>query len=134
MPTITIIQRQNLRARAHSLKPTIMIGLSGLTASVLTEISRTLQSHELIKIRVMNEDRKRRIAILEQICTQLNADAVQHIGKILVIYQAPVQKDKPQKHSEQRNLPPGRKIPKPSQIRKKSTPSRIPQSGQKKLK
>ncbi|WP_213035501.1 YhbY family RNA-binding protein [Candidatus Nitrotoga fabula] len=133
MPTITIIQRQNLRARAHSLKPTIMIGSSGLTGSVLAEISRTLQSHELIKIRVMNEDRERRIAILEQICTQLNANAIQHIGKILVIYQAQVQEDKPQKLTEQKYLPPGREIHKPSPIRKKSTPSRIPQPKQKKL-
>ena len=39
---------------------------------------------------------KRRLIILEQICTQLNAIAVQHIGKILVIYQA--QEDEPVKN------------------------------------
>jgi len=41
----------------------------------------------LIKIRVMNDDRAARAAMLEEICTQLNAGAVQHIGKILVVYQ-----------------------------------------------
>lgn len=104
MPTLTILQRQNLRARAHSLKPTVMIGSAGLTASVLAEISRTLKNHEIIKIRVMNEDRKGRLIILEQICTQLNAIAVQHIGKILVIYQA--QEDEPEKKpAKQKNTP-----------------------------
>lgn len=65
-----------------------MIGNAGLTAAVLDEVSRTLKSHELIKIRVMSDDRKARAAMLLEICTQLNAGAVQHIGKILVIYQA----------------------------------------------
>ena len=87
MLTLTVLQRQNLKARAHALKPTVMIGNAGLTASVLAEIARALKSHEIIKIRAMNDDREARAAMLEEICTQLNAAAVQHIGKILVVYQ-----------------------------------------------
>ncbi len=66
----------------------------------MEEISCALKSHEIIKIRVMNEDRKARTVILEQICTQLNAAAVQHIGKILVIYQPQedVTEKKPAQH------------------------------------
>jgi RNA-binding protein len=102
--TLTVLQRQNLKARAHLLKPTVMIGSAGLTPTVLEEISCALKSHELIKIRVMNEDREARIVILEQICTQLNAVAVQHIGKILVIYlpQEDVPERKPAKHKSKR--------------------------------
>ncbi|RFC36713.1 MAG: putative RNA-binding protein, YhbY family [Candidatus Nitrotoga sp. SPKER] len=96
MLTLTVLQRQNLKARAHPLKPTVMIGSAGLTPTVLGEISRALKSHELIKIRVMNEDREARVVILEQICTQLNAATVQHIGKILVIYQ-PQEEDVPRR-------------------------------------
>jgi len=87
MLTLTVLQRKNLKARAHPLKPTVMIGNAGLTATVLEEIARALKSHELIKIRVMNDDREVRAGMLEEICTQLNAGAVQHIGKILVVYQ-----------------------------------------------
>lgn len=87
MLILSVAQRRELKARAHSLNPTVMIGNAGLTASVLDEISRTLKSHELIKIRVMIDDREARAALLQEICTQLNAGAVQHIGKILVIYQ-----------------------------------------------
>jgi len=97
--TLTVLQRQNLKARAHPLKPTVMIGSAGLTPTVLGEISCALKSHELIKIRVMNEDREARVVILEQICTQLNAVAVQHIGKILVIYQP--QEDVPERKPTQ---------------------------------
>jgi putative YhbY family RNA-binding protein len=87
MLSLTVLQRKNLKARAHPLKPTVMIGNAGLTATVLEEIARALKSHELIKIRVMNDDREARATILEEICSQLNAGAVQHIGKILVVYQ-----------------------------------------------
>lgn len=95
MLTLTVLQRQNLKARAHPLKPTVIIGSAGLTAAVLEEIGRALKSHELIKIRVMNDDREARAAMLEQICTQLSAAAVQHIGKTLVVYQP--QEDMPEK-------------------------------------
>jgi putative YhbY family RNA-binding protein len=87
MLTLTVLQRKNLKARAHPLKPTVMIGNAGLSVTVLEEIARALKSHELIKIKVMNDDREARAAMLQEICTQLNAGAVQHIGKILVVYQ-----------------------------------------------
>ena len=87
MPVLTVTERLALKGRAHQLKPTVMIGNAGLTNAVLKEIEVTLKLHELIKIRVMAE-RPVREAILDEICSKLNAQAVQHIGKILVIYQA----------------------------------------------
>lgn len=100
MLTLTVLQRQNLKARAHPLKPTVMIGNAGLTATVLNEIARALKSHELIKIRVMNDDREERDAMLQEICEQLNAAPVQRIGKILVVYQP--QEDVPEKKPAKR--------------------------------
>ena len=87
MLSLTVSERLTPKVRAHPLKPTVMIGNAGLTESVLKEIAQTLKIHELIKIRVMNDEREQREAILEAICTQLNAAPVQHIGKILVVYQ-----------------------------------------------
>lgn len=97
MLTLTVLQRKNLKARAHPLKPIVLIGTSGLSVSVLAEIERALKCHEVIKVRVMNDDREARKAMLEQICTELNAAAVQQIGKILVIYRP--QEDAPEKKS-----------------------------------
>ncbi len=85
MPALTVSERLALKGRAHQLKPTVMIGNAGLTESVLKEIELTLRLHELIKIRVMAE-RPEREAMLAEICTKLNAEPVQHIGKILVIF------------------------------------------------
>ena len=73
-------------AQAHSLKPVVSISQNGLTDSVLTEINRCLDSHELIKIRVYNDDRDERERLIETICQQLAAAPVQHIGKLLIIW------------------------------------------------
>ena len=93
MLTLTVSERLALKGRAHALSPTVMIGNAGLTESVLKEIAQTLKTHELIKIRVMSDDRALREVMLESICAQLDAAPVQHIGKILVIY-----KPNPEKH------------------------------------
>ncbi|HEY5993219.1 MAG TPA: YhbY family RNA-binding protein [Gallionellaceae bacterium] len=85
MLTLTVLQRQNLKARAHALNPTVMIGNAGLTPAVLDEIERTLKSHDLIKIRASGE-REEREAMMQQICETLHAAPVQHIGKILVVW------------------------------------------------
>ncbi len=100
MSLLTVSERLALKAHAHQLKPTVMIGNAGLTESVLREIGQTLRLHELIKIRVMAE-RPDREAILNEICASLEAEPVQHIGKILVIY-----KPNPEAHKiEIRQMP-----------------------------
>ncbi|MDR2195989.1 MAG: YhbY family RNA-binding protein [Gallionellaceae bacterium] len=86
MLSLTVLQRQNLKARAHALDPVVIIGNAGLTPAVLDEITRSLKRHELIKIRA-NGERKEREAMMRQICETLNTAPVQHIGKILVVYQ-----------------------------------------------
>lgn len=75
-----------LRGLAHNLNPVVMIGNNGLTESVLKEIDVNLNAHELIKIKVMSDDRALRAQILTDICSQSNAVAVHNIGKQLVIY------------------------------------------------
>lgn len=86
MLNLSVSQRLELKGRAHALKPIVIIGNAGLTPSVLDEIERTLKSHDLLKVRVMNDDREVRATMLTEICEVLNAGPVQHIGKILVIY------------------------------------------------
>lgn len=86
MLDITADQRRALRARAHALNPVVTISQNGLSESVLQEIGTSLDSHELIKIRVFNDDRAVREKYLAIICEQLDAAGVQHIGKILVVW------------------------------------------------
>ena len=86
MKDLTPAERRALRARAHHLHPVIMIGEAGLTPAVLNEIENALKGRELIKIRVLGDDRRARGALIVEICAALGASPVQHIGKILVIF------------------------------------------------
>jgi RNA-binding protein len=83
---LTPAERRELRARAHHLHPVVMIGDAGLTPEVTREIEANLKSHELIKIRLMGDDRDARHSLADEICEATGATPVQHIGKILVIY------------------------------------------------
>lgn len=81
-------QRRYLRAQAHHLSPVVMIGDAGLSPAVLKETASALKAHELIKIKVMNDERTEREAMLKSICDTLKAAPVQHVGKMLVVYKA----------------------------------------------
>ena len=83
-----------LRGLAHSLNPVVMISNKGLSENVLKEINVSLDAHELIKIKVMGDDRELRAQLLSDICEQTNSIAVHHIGKQLVIYRASATKPK----------------------------------------
>jgi putative YhbY family RNA-binding protein len=83
---LTPAERRALRARAHHLRPVIMIGEAGLTPAVLNEIDNALKGRELIKIRVLGDDRSARAALIGNICDGLGASPVQQIGKILVVF------------------------------------------------
>lgn len=89
---LTSEQRRYLRALAHTLHPVVMIGNQGLTPSVIREIAQSLDAHELIKIRVQNDDREARLAMYDTICQDLGAAPVQHIGKLLIVYRPAAEK------------------------------------------
>jgi putative YhbY family RNA-binding protein len=86
MPPLDSAARRALRARAHHLDPVVSIGQQGLTPTVMHEIDIALTAHELIKVRVFGDDRAARGALLETICAATDAAAVQHLGKLLVLW------------------------------------------------
>lgn len=92
---LTPTQRQALKGRAHALDPVVMIGTAGLTPAVLGEVQLALDSHELIKIRVMGSDRHERERILGEICGATGAIPVQHIGKVIVVFRERVEEPEP---------------------------------------
>lgn len=78
--------RQILKAKAHKLKPIILIGNKGLSDAVKHEIDIALNDHELIKIRVPVNDREEKKAMVAEICESAGAELVQLIGKICVVF------------------------------------------------
>ena len=92
-------RRSELRAQAHKLNPVVLIGDKGLTDEVVTEIDRSLKAHELIKVRAAIDDRELREQWMGTICERLDAEPVQQIGKVLVIY-----RENPDKEPEVRRI------------------------------
>lgn len=84
--TLTTKEKQELKAKAHKLKPVILIGGKGVTPAVLKEIEGAISHHELIKVRVASNDRDARRAMLAEICEATQAELVQTIGNIGVFY------------------------------------------------
>lgn len=80
-------QLKQFRSIGHHLSPIIIIA-NGLSENINTEISRALNDHELIKIKVHSSDRDEKKAMVEQICTEQNAELVQLIGHVALIYKA----------------------------------------------
>ncbi|MBK0393603.1 YhbY family RNA-binding protein [Ramlibacter algicola] len=91
---LSIAERKAHRAEAHHLDPVVMVGNEGLTPSVVKETEAALNAHGLIKVRVLGDDREAREAVYQQLCDQLNAAPIQHIGKLLVLWRPKPEKIK----------------------------------------
>jgi RNA-binding protein len=103
---LTPSRRSELRSQAHKLTPVVIIGeKNGLTDEVLAEIDRSLKAHELIKIRAATDDRDARELWMEKICERLQAQAVQQIGKMLVVYRENFDKPREKKPLDPGSLP-----------------------------
>ncbi|NIA26752.1 MAG: ribosome assembly RNA-binding protein YhbY [Desulfobulbaceae bacterium] len=93
-------QKKYLRGRGHDLKPLIMVGDAGLSASLMAEYESTLAHHELIKVRVRVGDRAARDAIIDELCATGSAQLIQRVGNVALIYR--------ENTDEKKNLIPNR--------------------------
>ena len=78
-------QKKNLRGQAHHLKPVVTVADKGLSESVVAEIERALNDHELIKVKLRSEREQRKTWILS-IATQCKAELVHSIGQVACFY------------------------------------------------
>jgi RNA-binding protein len=83
---LTDAQAKYLRRLGHKLKPVIVVGDAGLSASLLSEFSSTIDHHELIKVRVRAGDREARDAIIGELCKKQSAELVTRIGNVALVY------------------------------------------------
>lgn len=84
--TLSTKQKQFLKSIAHHLNPVVMLGGNGLTEGVLAEIDNALNHHELIKVKIAGADRETKQLIIDAIVRETQAQPVQTIGHILVLY------------------------------------------------
>ncbi|MFT5788534.1 MAG: RNA-binding protein [Shewanella sp.] len=83
---LTTKQKQHLKGLAHNLKPVVMLGGNGLTEGVLAEIDSALSHHELIKVKLASGDRELKNAIVDAIVRETQAEKIQLIGHVLVLF------------------------------------------------
>ena len=87
--SLTETQKKALKKLAHNLKPVIMVGNAGVTASLLNELDSTIEHHELMKVKVSAGERDARDAAIKQLCKASKSELVGRVGNIATLYRAP---------------------------------------------
>ena len=81
-------QRQFLKSLAHPLAPVVRVGKGRLTAGIVEETKRSLEAHELIKVRIESDDAAERREIAVRLASQSGAELAGTIGKLAILYRA----------------------------------------------
>jgi RNA-binding protein len=78
-------QRRELKSLAHHLNPVVQIGQKGLSESVIKAFEKTIDDHELIKVRFVDfkEDKKQLSLDLSR---ETGAALVDIIGNVSIFY------------------------------------------------
>ena len=79
-------QRQDLKRKAHHLKPVILVGSKGLTDALAKETDIALETHELIKVKLSGLEKEDKAPFVAELCRKVNAELVQLMGNIALIY------------------------------------------------
>ena len=77
--------KRTLRARAHALKPVVIVADRGLDDTVVEETRRALEHHELIKVRIRRERGERQM-LAASLCETIGAALIQSIGQVVCLY------------------------------------------------
>lgn len=81
-------EKKRLRQLGHNLSPVVTVAGNGLSEAVMAEVRRALDDHELIKVKLAITDREVRKSAAQQLCQQAQAELIQEIGKIALIFRA----------------------------------------------
>ena len=88
---LTAKQRQFLRGLAHPLSPVVRVGKGGVTDSVVAETKKSLDAHELIKVRIDGNDRDE---VAEKLAAATDAQIAGVIGKTAILFRQREEKPK----------------------------------------
>ena len=92
-PRISSTLKKQLKAKAHGLHPIVIIGDKGLTNNIVLETDRSLTAHELIKVRINATDRQARQQMANDLTQQCQAELLQIIGHIAIIYRKRIEQE-----------------------------------------
>ncbi|WP_106475818.1 ribosome assembly RNA-binding protein YhbY [Phytohalomonas tamaricis] len=84
--SLSSAQKKSFRSIGHHLNPVVQISENGLSEGAKTELERALNDHELIKIKLAINDRDIRNDIVDHLAETAQAEVVQTIGKMALLY------------------------------------------------
>ena len=96
--SLTPRERSHLKARAHALEPRVQVGNAGLTDALATEVDRALTAHELIKVKILGDDRDQRRAVAAALSERVDAALVYSVGKVIVLFRPKPDEQEPLEH------------------------------------
>lgn len=79
-------RKKQYRSLGHNLKPIVTVAGNGLSATVMDELNRALDDHELIKVKLVIADRDIRKQVITQMSKKTNSEIVQQIGKVALLF------------------------------------------------
>lgn len=86
--SLNAAKKKHFRSIGHNLTPVVIVADKGLTDGVVEETLRALNDHELIKVKFAIGDRENRQQMISELISATNADLIQTIGKIALIFKA----------------------------------------------
>jgi len=81
-------RKKEFRTLGHKLNPIVTIAGNGLSESVLAELNRALDDHELIKVKLALVEREARKAVIDEIKALPGVEVIQEVGKVVLLYRA----------------------------------------------
>jgi RNA-binding protein len=82
---ISAEQKKAMRSIGHNLSPVVTIAGNGLSETVLEELNRALDDHELIKLKVSIGERDMRAQAIKDVLKETGSELIQKIGKVALI-------------------------------------------------
>lgn len=79
-------QRSYLRGKANKFDPIIHVGKDGVTEGLIEQVDESLESHELIKGRVLKNALEETKEVVYEIAERCEADVVQVIGYVFILF------------------------------------------------
>ena len=79
-------QKKHLRGLAHKLKAIVHVGSAGITPMLENELDQQLEHHELVKVRILANNRKQRDQLVADIVAGTKSALVARIGNVAVLY------------------------------------------------
>jgi RNA-binding protein len=79
-------QKGYLRSLAHHLSPIFQVGKGGVNEHLIRHIEEAIETRELIKVSILNNNMDDRNEIAEQLASGAQAEIVQVIGRTIILY------------------------------------------------